>query len=75
MRLNEFANPGDYPPTTTNAPIWSNCSADDLIPSLPAKSELPPINWTSRSDAPSIASHVGGDQLCGRRGAIQRSAA
>jgi hypothetical protein len=75
MRLNEFANPGDYAPTATDAPIWSNCSADDLVPSLPAESKLPPSKRTKLSDALSIGSYVGGGDLCGRRGARQCSTA
>jgi hypothetical protein len=75
MRLSEFANPKDYAPTDTDAPIWSNCSADDLVPSLPAERIQQPGKRTKLADALSIGCHVGGDQLRSCRGASQRPTA
>jgi hypothetical protein len=79
MRLAEFADPNEYTPTATDAedflcqlpPIWSNCSADELAPSVMGSRKLRSSNRIACSDALSIGSQLGPRDLGRRRGASQ----
>jgi hypothetical protein len=79
MRLNEFADPKAYTLSADDAedflnqilPISSNCSADDLAPSVLRNRRQPPAKPRQLFGAPSIESHVGGGHLRCRRGASQ----